>query len=516
MSAVLACAMALALVTNVSAQEVKQLKAKVIRVSGHARFTTGNNVWQPLKVGDTLRAGTVIQTENQKGSFVDLVIGDGSGAVVTSSGSSSSSAAPPTPAKNSYQPKAEQNVVRIMENSALGIDKLTSMDTGSDSVTETQLDLKAGHIMGSVKKLSAASKYEVKIPNGVAGIRGSLYELWATGLLKVGVGLGVLAWVGGDGNVNSKDVSGGNQFDPATGEVSPISPSDLNEMNNFFGSFRGMGGGVPNINDAPDHTIYHVSPIHGNGNGNGGNGGNSNGLLQKIVSKSGSDSSSLVFGYNSSQKLITLNTLEVSGGTTSFSNETVERNSQGIIQKLIIKNDQYQQSGLDSVETIIEYNSGRYISKVTSVDLGGGVFFRDSVSLIYDGSGKVVTERTYDDIGTGSYDEMKKIEYTYSGNNIASINFYSYDGSSYSLQETFTYDEYDNKISPMSLGNEAFVFDSPAMYSSNNPTKSSITALGNTQTYSISYTYNASNYPLTALSTIQPGNSTATGTYYYQ
>ena len=56
-SAVLACAMALALVTNVSAQEVKQLKAKVIRVSGHARFTTGNNVWQPLKVGDTLRAG---------------------------------------------------------------------------------------------------------------------------------------------------------------------------------------------------------------------------------------------------------------------------------------------------------------------------------------------------------------------------------------------------------------------------------------------------------------------------
>ena len=57
-----------------------------------------------------------------------------------------------------------------MENSALGIDKLTSMDTGSDSVTETQLDLKAGHIMGSVKKLSAASKYEVKIPNGVAGI----------------------------------------------------------------------------------------------------------------------------------------------------------------------------------------------------------------------------------------------------------------------------------------------------------------------------------------------------------
>src|SRR5947209_3491181 len=73
-SAVLAGAMALVLVTNVSAQEVKQLRAKVIRMSGHARFTTGNNVWQPLKVGDTLRAGTVIQTENQKGSYVDLIL----------------------------------------------------------------------------------------------------------------------------------------------------------------------------------------------------------------------------------------------------------------------------------------------------------------------------------------------------------------------------------------------------------------------------------------------------------
>jgi len=236
-----------------------------------------------------------------------------------------------------------------------------------------------------------------------------------------------------------------------------------------------------------------------NGNGNG-NGGNSNGLLQKIVSKSGSDSSSLIFGYNSSQKLIILNTIEVSGGTNSLTEERVERNTQSIIQKLIIKNDQYRQAGLDSIETIIEYNSGRYVSKVTAIDLGGGAFFRDSVSLIYDGSGKVITERTYDDIGTGSYDEMNKIEYTYSGNNIATINYYSYDGSSYSLKQAYAYDEYDNKISPMSLGNEAFIFDSPALYSSNNPTKSSVTALGFTQTYTTSYTYSSAGKPLTASS----------------
>jgi hypothetical protein len=247
----------------------------------------------------------------------------------------------------------------------------------------------------------------------------------------------------------------------------------------------------------------------------GGNGGTTDVLLQKLVSRSGSDSSTLEFGYNSSKKLMTLNTTDVTSGTTSLTRERVERNSQGIIQKLIIKDDQYQQLGLDSVVTVMEYSSGRYISKVTTIDLGIAVF-RDSVVLIYDGGGSVVTERIYDDLATGNYEENAKIDYTYSGNNIATIKQYSYDGSTYSLVVTYSYDEYDNKVSPMNIGFEAFVFDSPAMYSSNNPTKSSITDSGSSQTFTTGYTYNSVNKPLTATSTIQPGNSTATGTYYYQ
>ena len=247
----------------------------------------------------------------------------------------------------------------------------------------------------------------------------------------------------------------------------------------------------------------------------GGSGGTTDVLLQKLVSRSGSDSSTLEFGYNSSKKLMTLNTTDVTSGTTSLTRERVERNSQGIIQKLIVKDDQYQQLGLDSVVTVMEYSSGRYISKVTIIDLGI-VVFKDSVVLIYDGGGNVVTERIYDDLATGNYEENAKIDYTYSGSNIATIKQYSYDGSTYSLVVTYSYDEYDNKVSPMNIGFEAFVFDSPAMYSSNNPTKSSISDPGSSQTFTTSYTYNSVNKPLTAMSTIQPGNSTATGTYYYQ
>jgi hypothetical protein len=248
----------------------------------------------------------------------------------------------------------------------------------------------------------------------------------------------------------------------------------------------------------------------------GGNGGaTTDALLQKIVSKSGSDSSTLEFGYNSSGKLMTLNTIDVTGGATSLTQERVERNSQGIIQKLIIKDDAYQQAGLDSVVTTIEYNAGRYISKVTVIDLGI-VIFRDSVVLFYDAGGKVTTEKVYDDLGTGSYEENSKIDYTYSGSNMATIKQYSFDGSAYSLVVTYSYDEYDNKVSPMNIGFDAFVFDSPAMFSSNNPTKSSLGDSGSSETFATSYTYNSANKPLTATSTIQPGNSTATATYYYQ
>jgi len=251
--------------------------------------------------------------------------------------------------------------------------------------------------------------------------------------------------------------------------------------------------------------------------GNSGNGGNNGTVLTKVVSKSGTDSSVLQFGFNSSGKLGTLDFIDQSGGTSSVTNERVERDGQGIIQRLIIKDDQYQQQGIDSVITVVAYSGGRYLSKVTTIDLGI-LLFKDSVALIYDGNGNVVTERTFDDAGTGTYDESGKTDYTYSGNNISSILYYSYDSgtASYTLGETFTYDEFDNKPSPMTVGDEAFVFDSPELFSANNPTKSSVSASGTTQSYTTTYTYNSSNRPLTATSVIQPGNQTITGTYYYQ
>src|SRR5207253_3070572 len=111
-------AVALAMVSTLTAQNVIQGTAKVIRMKGNARFTTGNGVFQPLKVGDVLKPGTLIQTEKAKGSFVDLALSDGKGvaAIPVAAGAVSTVAA--------YQPSSEQNVVRLWEDTALSVDKL--------------------------------------------------------------------------------------------------------------------------------------------------------------------------------------------------------------------------------------------------------------------------------------------------------------------------------------------------------------------------------------------------------
>jgi hypothetical protein len=227
-------AIALAMISSVEAQNANVGRAKVVRMKGQARFTTGNGVWQPLKVGDVIKPGTVIQTAMEKGSYVDLVLGEGrAGWIgdVGSAGSASSSSASPVA---NYQAKGQQNMVRVWENTALGIDKLTSMQTGADEVTETQLDLKTGRLTGTVKKMSAASKYEIKLPNGVAGIRGTLYDITADGVVRVVDGSVVIAYMAADGSVTTKVVTAGNKFDARTGEISKMTQAEINSFTGVF------------------------------------------------------------------------------------------------------------------------------------------------------------------------------------------------------------------------------------------------------------------------------------------
>jgi hypothetical protein len=78
--------------------------------------------------------------------------------------------------------------------------------------------------------MSAASKYEVKIPNGVAGIRGTVFEITAEGVIKVASGVVVLAFVGADGNVSTQEINAGQEFDARTLKMSPLPPTDVQRL----------------------------------------------------------------------------------------------------------------------------------------------------------------------------------------------------------------------------------------------------------------------------------------------
>jgi len=256
----------LTMVSSLSAQTPVQGAATVVRMRGNARYTASPNDWKPLRVGDVLKPGTIVQTDMGKDSYVDLVLGDGRMPIASAKSFNPSLLAAASGGATSpgYKPSANQNVVRVADNTVLGVDKLTSLDTGADTVTDTQLDLKAGHIFGSVKKMSAASRYEIKLPNGVAGIRGTTYELWWDGRAKVSSGSMVESLINKSGIPETHVLESNTEFDPVTGRVSPIPDNDpFMKMGKAL--LLPVGEAPPSINPAVDPSIQPVSPGHGHG-----------------------------------------------------------------------------------------------------------------------------------------------------------------------------------------------------------------------------------------------------------
>ena len=162
----------------------------------------------------------------------------------------------------SYKALAEQNVIRMEGDTVLAIDKLSISNTGVDAVSDTELDLRQGTIFGSVKKLSAASQYLIKTPNGIAGVRGTTFILSANGAITVISGSMVISHVGANGQITTVVLGPGDQYDPATGQVTHSRRRNCSRRNKppFIPSpwIEGI------ISFADDRTIIYISPTHGN------------------------------------------------------------------------------------------------------------------------------------------------------------------------------------------------------------------------------------------------------------
>ena len=273
---------ALAMVTTVSAQTTQDGLVKVVSLKGAARFmAVAGADWKPIKVGLVLKPGAVIQTAAD--SYVDLVLNNskatqGLGSAVSDEPAAMSTSSGAGGSDSGYRPKAVQDAIRIFENTVLSVDKLTINKTGADTVTDTQLNLKAGRIFGTVKKLSAASTYEITLPNGVAGIRGTIYLIGADGTVSVLTGSVVVSYVS-NGTVITKEVPAGYQFNPATGQVTELSNPLLKQLGILARDFNKYFMKTATTYTF-DHTVYNVSPTRNQndqGQNNNNQGGNNQG-----------------------------------------------------------------------------------------------------------------------------------------------------------------------------------------------------------------------------------------------
>jgi hypothetical protein len=254
-------------VFSVSAQTGVPGYATVVRVAGAAFYSLGaGQAEHPLVAGKVLPVGATIRTEHN--GVVDFVLGKAVNSPQSVWQPQRIAAASDSPVTGmvSYNPSTEQNVVRLTPDTTLGIDKLNVTDTGADTVSDTELNLKKGKIFASVKKLTGASQYLIKLPNGIAGVRGTMFVISADGTVAVFESTGggvVLSLVSSDGTTHTYLVTPGQSLDPATGKPSPLPAEFNNQLKQIFTALRTIFGET--VNFSFDSTKCYISPTHGYG-----------------------------------------------------------------------------------------------------------------------------------------------------------------------------------------------------------------------------------------------------------
>ena len=116
----------------------------------------------PLQKGTAVPVGAVVRTGS--GSAIDLAFSHSAG------------------------------TVRLAQNSTLSIDKFTSAEPPGTAV-EIQLNLLDGTMAGFDKKLSSASKYQIRVSRGIADVGGSKYRINAQGYLVLLDGTALFVFV---------------------------------------------------------------------------------------------------------------------------------------------------------------------------------------------------------------------------------------------------------------------------------------------------------------------------------
>ena len=254
-----------ALTLAASAQNTKQGFATAVRVEGNVTYSLGvGQAEHPLVAGKYLPPGSIVFTHDN--GVADLVLGKAVDLPQAKWSPERISLAHDSHVRGytTYKPSADQNAIRLTPNSTMAIDKLTIVDTGADTVSDTELDLKKGKIFASVRKLSGASQYIVKLPTGVAGVRGTMFSISVDGAVacfeSTGGGV-ILALTLANGTTQTFVVGPGQLLDPTTGQPAVISQQLNKILEEVFDALRTTY--FHEVDFEYDHTNEHVSSTTG-------------------------------------------------------------------------------------------------------------------------------------------------------------------------------------------------------------------------------------------------------------
>jgi hypothetical protein len=208
------------------------------KISGSVEFCNATGTWQPLRPDSLLISGSVIRTHDE--SAVDL------------------------------QLKQSKTTLRLKADSKLVFETLETWSAGEEYVTDTQLRLVNGSLVGSQKKLPRASHFKIVTAEKIFSITGTDYVITAPGLVTVLEGAVSVSNVADPSAESSHVISAGTFLNASTGAVVPISrdvlagvTSDHNAVQNNAGSFKLTAA------TTVDLSSRFVSPVHGGDNGVG-------------------------------------------------------------------------------------------------------------------------------------------------------------------------------------------------------------------------------------------------------
>ena len=246
-------------------------------------------------------------------------------------------------------------------------------------------------------------------------------------------------------------------------------------------------------------------------------------LLTKLV-LTGTDITSVYrYGYNSNSQLTTVNWNTTSGGQSIIYDWIFTRDNTGkciqVLQKVNITG-----FPADGILYIAHYPTTASINfdYLTASYTLNSLPAKDSIAFAIV-NGKVTQYIVYQDYANSGYQLSTKVVYTYDNSgNIITVNNYANDGTgALKLAENIVY-EFDSKVNPLQLGQEAFFISGERYVSKNNFTKSvttdySTSTSGVTSTALYATQYNSSSKPVSAVVSDPANvNTPVTLAYTYQ